>query len=272
MMRETNITEIINSTSISFENYLLRVHVKMQLFVHEICYFTKAIHKEFFVLVEENKIVGITHIPDNFQFVFNKLIQFIQINICKQLRGQVTQRQTGRVTVDYISQQHHKTIISSSPSENVQENLMINRIKKLFYVQFQNPQHLSVISRQFKPKTLQSLYCSVGAFIFSGRPRIKDKDLIPYWLDDPVDSVVEQSITHRSFVNMATFRIMNKKRKIPTMLVGVIFQVLMQLENVIFEVYLELRHIAFVGFFSFEFRPSVEQVLQRNNFIEHKYG
>src|SRR3989339_1696544 len=260
MMRKANIAEIINSTSISFENYLLRVHVKLQLFVHEICYFAKAIHKKFFVLVKENKIVGVTHIPDDFQFVFNKLIQFIQINICEQLRSQVTQRQTGRVTVDYVAQQHHETIVSNSLSENVQENLMINRIKKLLYVQFQNPQHLSVISRQFKPKTLQSLYCSVGAFIFSGRPQIKDKDLIPYWLNDSVDGVVEQSITHRSFVNMATLRVVNKKRKIFIMLVGVIFQVLVQLENVIFKVYLELRHIAFVGFFSFEFRPSIEQV------------
>ena len=56
------------------------------------------------------------------------------------------------------------------------------------------------------------------------------------------------------------------------MIVGTVFQVLMQLENMIFEVYLELSHIFFVGFFFFKFRPSVEQVFQRNYFLEHSYG
>jgi len=32
----------------------------------------------------------------------------------------------------------------------------------------------------------------------------------------------------------------------------------MKLENVIFEIYPELSHVAFVGFFFFKFRPSVE--------------
>lgn len=56
------------------------------------------------------------------------------------------------------------------------------------------------------------------------------------------------------------------------MIVGPVFQVLMQLENMIFEIYLELSHIVFIGFFFFKFRPSVEQVFQRNYFLEHSYG
>ncbi len=111
----------------------------------------------------------------------------------------------------------------------------------------------------------------MNALGFSGRPRIENEYLIPYRLNDPVDGVMEQSITNRSFVNMTPFRIADEKRKISTVLVDVIFQVLIQLENMIFEIYLKLRHVAFVGFSSLKFRPSVEQVLQENYFFKHKY-
>ena len=84
--------------------------------------------------------------------------------------------------------------------------------------------------------------------------------------------MMKQSITNRCLMNMAAFRIVNKKGEIRTVLVGAIFQIIMQLKNVVFETYLEFSHVFFVVLVFLEFRPSVEQVLQRNNFIEHKYG
>jgi hypothetical protein len=248
------------------------VDIKVQRLSQEVGDFTKATNKQFFARMKKYEIVGIPYVSDDFQFVLNKLIQLIQINICEQLRGKVAQRQARRIAVNYILQQSHELVIVHSFFENIQKNRMIYRIKKLSYIQFQNPQNARVVVRQFEPKLVEALNCCVSAFIFSGRPGIKNKELIPYWLNYPVDGVMEQPVANRSFVNMTALWIVNEKRKISTMIVGPIFQVLMQLENVIFEVYLEISHVVFVGFFLFKFRPSVEQVFQRNYFFEHSYG
>lgn len=272
MMRKTDVTKIINTASISLEDNFVRVDIKVQCLSQEISYFSKTTNKQLFARMNEYEIVGIPYVPDDFQFVLNKLIQFIQINICEQLGGQVAQRQARRIAVNYILQQSHELVVIRPFSENLQKNCMIDRIKKLPHIQLQNPQNAGIIAGQFKSKPMKPLYGYVSALIFSGRPRIKNKELIPYWLNYPVDGVVEQPVTNRSFVDMTTLRIVDIKRKVSAMIVGTVFQVLMQLENMIFEVYLELGHIFFVGFFFFKFRPSVEQVFQRNYFLEHSYG
>ncbi|KKS56340.1 MAG: hypothetical protein UV20_C0015G0001 [Candidatus Magasanikbacteria bacterium GW2011_GWA2_42_32] len=272
MMRKTDVTKIINPAGVSLEDNFVRVDIKVQRLPQEVGDFTKATHEQLFALMNEHEIVGIPYVSDDFQFVLNKLIQFIQINICEQLRGQVAQRQARRIAVNYILQQSHELIIVHPFSQNIQKNRMVDRIKKLSHIQLQNPQNARIVARQFEPKFVEALNCCVSAFIFSGRPGIKNKELIPYWLNYPVDGVMEQPVTNRNFVNMTTLWIVDVKRKISAMIVGTVFQVLMQLENMIFEVYLELSHIFFVGFFFFKFRPSVEQVFQRNYFLEHSYG
>src|SRR3989344_1571303 len=125
---------------------------------------------------------------------------------------------------------------------------------------------------QSKSRVLQSSYRRMRSLCFSGRPRIKNKYFIPYRLNDPVDGMVEQAIPDRSFMNMAAFRIANKKREIAAMPVGSIFEIFVQRKNMIFEIDLKFRYIIFIVFLFFEFRPSVEQVLQRNYFIKHNYG
>lgn len=272
MMWKTDVSKIINTAGISLKDNFVRVDIKAQRLSQKIGDFIKTTNKQLFARMQKHEIVGIPYVSDDFQFVLNKLIQFIQINICEQLRGQVAQRQARRIAVNYILQQSHEPVIVHPFSENLQKNHMIDRIKKLSHIQLQDPQNARIVVRQFEPKFVEALHRCMSAFIFSGRPGIKNKELIPYWLNYPVDGVMEQPVTNRSFMNMTALWIVNEKREISAMIVGTAFQVLMKLENMIFEIYLELSHIVFVGFFLFKFRPSVEQVFQRNYFLEHSYG
>ncbi len=272
MMRKTNISKIINATSICFEDYFLWMHIKAQSLLQKDFDFFKTVDKQFFVWMNKNKIIGVSNIAGDFQFMFDELIKLVQVNIGKQLGSQVAQRQAGRETLNYISEKCHKPLVGCSFLKNIQEDIVINGVEKLSDIEFQNPECPSVVSRQFESETLQSFDCSMNAFVFSRRPRVKNKDFIPFRLNDPVDGMMEQPVANRRLMDMATFRIAEKKRDIAAMLVVSVFQILMQFKNVIFEIYLEFGHIFFVGFLFFEFRPSVEQVLQRNDFIEHKYG
>ena len=272
MMRKTNISEIINSSSIRLEDYFLRVHIEVQSLAQKDFDFFKAIDKQSFVWMNKNKIIGVSNIAGDFQFVFDELIKLVQIHVGKQLGSQIAQGQAGRETLDYISEKCHKSVVGCSFSKNVQKDIVVDGVEKFSHIQLQNPQHPGVISGEPKTEVLKSFDRSVDAFVFSRRPRIKNKDFIPFRLNDPVDSMMKQSVANQCLMNMAAFRIANVKRDIATMLVVSVFQILMQFKNVIFEIYLEFSHIFFVGFLFFEFSPSVEQVLQRNDFIEHKYG
>lgn len=272
MMRKTNIPKIINATSIRFEDYFLWMHIKAQSLTQKDFDFFKAVDKQFFVWMNKNKIIGVSNIASDFQFVFDELIKLVQIHIGKQLGSQVAQRQAGRETPDYISEKCHKFFVGRSFPKNVQKDIVVDGVEKFPHIQLQNPQRQGVISGEPKTEVLKSFNRSMDAFVFSRRPRIKNKDFIPFRLNDPVDGMMKQPVANQCLMNMAAFRIANVKRDIATMLVVSVFQILMQFKNVIFEIYLEFSHILFVGFLFFEFRPSVEQVLQRNDFIEHKYG
>lgn len=219
MMRKTNISEIINAAGVRFEDYFLWMHLKTQLFAQKDLDFFKTTHQQFFVGMDKNKIVGISDIAGDFEFVLNELIQLVQIHVGKQLGGQIAQRQAGRETLNYFPEKRHQSFVGSPFFENIQKNPVINGIKKFSHIQLQNPQRPGVISRQFQPDILQSFNGSVDAFCFSGRPRVKNKNLVPYRLNDPVDGMMNQTIAHRSFVNMAAFWIVDIKRFISSMLI-----------------------------------------------------
>lgn len=149
---------------------------------------------------------------------------------------------------------------------------MVYGIKKFGHIQFQDPQRACVIMGQSESQILHSSYRRVNTLCFSGRPRIKNKHFIPGRLNNPVDGVMKEAISDRSFVDMATLRIVNKKREVAAVLVDSILEVFVQCKNMIFKIDLEFSHVVFIAFLFFELRPSVEQVLQRNYFIKHKYG
>ena len=103
----------------------------------------------------------------------------------------------------------------------------------------------------------------MSAFVFSGRPRIKDKFLIPHLLYDSNNGIVQKSIVNASLVDMPLFWIINEKRKITAMFIIPVYQILMQFKNVVLKVKLELSDIFLSPFVSAKFGPSVEQIFYR---------
>lgn len=242
------------------------------MFSEKILNFIPAINKQFFIFMNKNKIIGIADVSFDPQFIFDELIQFVHVDIGEQLRGQIAEWQSGTETLDYFPKKIHEPIVLGSFWKNIKKDFMIYGIEKFSYVQFQNPQSAGVIMRQTQSQILQSSHRRMRALCFSGRPRVENKCFIPYRFNDPVDGMMEKPIANRGLMDMAAFRIVNEKGEITAVFVGPVFEIVMQRKNVVFEINLEFRHVVFVGLFLLEFRPSVEQVLQRNYFIKHKYG
>ena len=119
MMRKTNISEIINSASVRFEDYFLWMHIEVQSLTQKDFYFSETIDQQLSAGMDKNKIISISDIADYFQFMFNELIQLVQIYVRKQLRSQIAQGQAGRKALDYISKKCHKPLVGCSFLKNI---------------------------------------------------------------------------------------------------------------------------------------------------------
>ena len=69
------------------------MQLQEKIFLQKSLYARNKFVKIFLFAMNYDKIVGIAHILFYFQYMFHKLIKFVHIDICKQLGGQIANRQ-----------------------------------------------------------------------------------------------------------------------------------------------------------------------------------
>src|SRR3990167_7730973 len=74
---ERNISEIVDSAGISFEDYFFRMYFEFQFFSDKDFDFLKRIQQKFSVAMHKDKIIHISRISSKPQLLFYKPIQFI---------------------------------------------------------------------------------------------------------------------------------------------------------------------------------------------------
>jgi hypothetical protein len=79
--------------------------------------------------------------------------------------------------------------------------------------------------------------------------------------------MVDQSIAHRSFVDVTRLRVGDPERVISAMLVRSTRKVAMQSEDIIHQLVLEFLHVLLLSFASQEFLPRGEQILDGNDIL-----
>ena len=104
-------------------------------------------------------------------------------------------------------------------------------------------------------------------FIHSTRVGISDERPIKEWIEDTIESMVEEPVSHGCFVNMAGFGVGDTKGMIGTMHIGFGHQVTMESQNIIHQVQFKLFYIFFLCFPSFELLPGLEEIFRRNDIM-----
>src|SRR3989338_11372719 len=74
MTRKTDVSKVINSAGVCFENQFLGMYCKMQLMVKKSLNLLKTINQRLFLFTQKHEIVGVSHIPLYSQPILNKLI------------------------------------------------------------------------------------------------------------------------------------------------------------------------------------------------------
>ena len=88
---------------------------------------------------------------------------------------------------------------------------MINRIKKLLHVAFQNETRSRIILTFRPDHALKSQHALMHAFVNAAGKRIGNKSLIKKWIQNLKQRMMQNSVSDRRFVNVSNLRITDKE-------------------------------------------------------------
>jgi hypothetical protein len=105
---------------------------------------------------------------------------------------------------------------------------VINTGKELSDITLQDPASLGMVFRNLANHSSKSSQCFVRTFVSAARVGVRAKLCIKIWIELAIDSVMKESISYTSFVDMSRFRIRNIKGFVLTMDICLLFQIMMQ--------------------------------------------
>jgi len=112
---------------------------------------------------------------------------------------------------------------------------MINIRKKLLDIAFQDPTSTSVVLGNFAGEVAETVYGAVSSLPLSTRIRVVNKFAVEIWIQNSVNSMMEQPVADSRLVDIARFRVVYFERLIFAVVVCFIFQVVMQSKYIVRE-------------------------------------
>ncbi len=123
---------------------------------------------------------------------------------------------------------------------------MINSIKKFLNIAFKRKTWPRKIFALGANHSFYRQNAPMDAFVDTTGKRGRDKSFIKDRIQNSKNSVMQNAVANRCFMNVPHFRVANIKSRISLMLILFCRQVAMQLENVLFKLKFKRLHILFV--------------------------
>jgi len=218
-----NISKEIDTTAIFSYRDLTGVQFQIQIVTKKVLYFGYQFFQKILTFRNSNKIIRVANIISYFQFLFHKLIEFVHINIGKKLRGQIADRKsfsskkirglTSKAFYYFFHKPQGISVFYFSP-QKLNQNGVVNAIKKLSHVALKRVCRLTVVSRYFSKHFIQHLNPFVSSFSNTTRERMGYKGRLKNWVENFKNCMVQHTVSDRGFVYMSKFRIVNIKTTI----------------------------------------------------------
>lgn len=218
VVRQDHISQVINSAAIYADGNFLGMQRKLQFLAKKFLDRIKQVLQIFFVGRYDHEVVGVARVMFDFQLLLSELVEFVHVDVGKQLRSKVANRQTkmfekrllsSREAPNYQLYKPHSLRICNSLFENGQQNLMINKIKKLPHIAFKSIARNRIVSAFFPKHGLGGQYALVRAFADATGKRVGNKSLLKNRIQYPEHRMVQNTVSYCGFVNVANLRITN---------------------------------------------------------------
>ena len=220
VVRQSDITEEINSSMAGPNRYFLRVQPDFQVLAQEVLDRIDEINQNFFAAGNDHEIIRIPGITFHPQSLFDELIELVHVNIGKELGGKIADRQalaveqgrpSGRKASDDSFRQPHGIRVGYFPAEHRQKHLMIDRVKKFLHVALERKAWSRKISAFFPDHLLERQNAFMVSFAYAARKRIRDKRRVKDRIQDAEHCVVQNPVADGGFMDMTNFRIPDVK-------------------------------------------------------------
>lgn len=173
----------------------------------------------FFVMREEYEIIPVAHIATNFQIVLHEPVELMQVNVRENLACDVPYRYPDAPAVpglpaecsaviapDDFGEQFDGMFILDPPSQEIEQNEVINVVEELLYISPPEP----TVTEPMQ-KVLCALNRLVQSLLLAARPSIVQEDRIVYFVQIVIQQPMNETIFYRGHGNGSSFGITHRE-------------------------------------------------------------
>lgn len=216
----------------------------------------------------DNKIVGITDITGDMHLMLYELIERVQVDIREKLAREISDGKPRRETSDDFSDKPHCIRIVYFLADNTQENIVINRLKKLFDIAFQyeaRPGAISADSTEHRPEPTNT---PMGALSLAAGVGIVDETPFKNRIQNAKNSMVNNAIPNSCFMDVPDFRVSDVEPFVCVVLVGLVGKLPLKVKHIFFKPILEGHNIFPSAFAGPELFPGSEKIFRRYDTVK----
>ena|SRR3989338_5105716 len=220
----------------------------LKLFIQEKIDLLFIILKNNVISVEDDKVINITDIISRSQFMLHKMIQFIEIDIGEELRGQIAQGHTfSRLPpcgiCQYNPYQAQNLLVLYFLPNYSYENAVIDILKVFPDISLKDIRFTCVVSCHFSLKRVKSFNRLKSSLPHPVCIRVIDKSVLEYRLNNIAQSVMHNSVPEVRLADLPYLRVMDDEihqgfwlvatqQKLRTKQKKVVFQILLKFDDI----------------------------------------
>ncbi len=144
---------------------------------------------------------------------------------------------------------------------------MVDGSEKPTNVAFEYPARAGVVLTLLARKVLKAHKCLMRSLPHSTRVRVSNEGAVEEWVEHTMNSMMQKSVAHHGFVDVAWLGVRDVEGVITTMSVCFVCEISMDGEDIVEKVILEKLHIHLTPFSTNKFFPRIEQIFYRNDTI-----
>lgn len=259
-MRKVHETQKVRTPMPFSEHHLVGMKRERKSLFEKISYERQETFKLGLIAAQEYKVVVIAHVVFALQFSLHVLIEWVQIHVRHQLRGQITKRNTftglGLEASDDLPQERQKLRVIYRAGAERKQLFMAHAVKKSLDVALQYPDRLRAIKRQTICECLQTQNGGMNAFLSPRSVRVEYEPSVKEWYEKTTNGMVEDAVPNRSFCDLPLLGIVNDETCVGAMFIDTSHQILSELDDVVFKSLRKLQHIFLLHLAVPELTPS----------------
>lgn len=270
VMWQSHVSEEIDALAISSNTDFFRMQFQHEVFAEKTIYWFDELCEVGAVARDDYEVVGVASVVFYLQLVLHELVEFVHVDVRKELRSQVADWHTSNLkevscgceTAHDLVEQPHRVGVLYLSAKQVEQDGVIHAVEELPHIALERIATARVIAALSAEHLRDFLHPFVSSLAHPAREGSRDERVLKNRVEYVENGVVEDPIAYCGLVDSTQFWIVNPKSAIRSVSVRFLLKFSMELEYMLFKVVFKHRHIRPVPLVTLEYIPCGEQVFR----------